>query len=242
MNDKEMDILKNEIQKLKQVCEQYNMGNDPISYDDSYSEIIENIYKANLDKDKSTNEDLAFITLTLGNMAYGDGNYEMSLEYFNAATNLYHQLDDKANMAMAVQGTTDSYFMLEQYSKVMEYNPIVMNYYKEKGEKSKEADAAYYAAEASLKLDNFNDSATYACKALDLYKSINDDANVAYCYNQLGRIYFCDENFKSAAENYKKSIVIRESLGLLSSLPLTTTTWAIHIIGLIKIKRQKMHI
>ncbi|PLX08668.1 MAG: hypothetical protein C0598_12180 [Marinilabiliales bacterium] len=219
MSQVDKDFLKNEIQKLKHICNQYDEGNESIDYDKKYSEIIENVYNANLDRDEDLTEDLAYINFTLGNMAYSDGNYEMSLEHYNASSNFYYKLDDKENLVISAQGIVDSYYMLKQYSKVMEYNPIVMNYYKEKGEKSNEASAAYYSAESCLRLDKFKESASYANKALELYKSLNEEDNQAYSYHQLGRINFCTNNLDEAIDNYKKAIELRKNLGLIEFLP-----------------------
>lgn len=218
MSQIEKDSLINEIQKLKLICNQYDEGDGSISYNDNYSEIIENVYNANLDRDDEFIDILAYINLTLGNMAYGDGNYEMSLEHYNASSNFYHKLDDKENLANAVQGITDSYYMLEKYSKVMEYNPIVMNYYKQKGEKSNEANAAYYSADSKFRLKDYDEALVYAHQALVLYKQINDEENQAYTTNLIGRINFYIDNNEETINYYLKTIELRKNAGIVDFL------------------------
>ena len=211
--------LRKEINQLKLLCQSFEAGDETILYNKKYSDILEKVYNANLDKEADLVEDFGYINLCLGNMIYAESNYEKSLEFFNAAAFYYYNTDKRTELANAMQGIADSHYMLEQYSKVLEYNPIMMEYYKEKGEKSKEAYVAYFSAESCLKLDKYDEAASYANKALELCKSIQEISNQASSYNLLGRIKFCDNNYASAIDNYLMAIVIREKLGLKEFMP-----------------------
>lgn len=210
--------IRQKLSQLKQICEKYDEGDGSISYHDEYSNILAEAYTQNIDQDTDLTENFGYINTTLGNMCYEEKNYDQALIHYNAAATYFNKTNNKTALAVSIQGISDSHYMLEQYAKVLEYNPIVINYYKDVEEISKAADAAYYSAEACLKLDKFKKAISFANQSLGFYESINDVANQAFVYNQLGRIQFCNNKFKSAVSYYKMAIELRQSLGLVEYL------------------------
>ncbi len=185
-----------------------------IVYNKDFNEILEKVYSLDNEQSMGLIMDLGFINISLGNMCYDIENYDQALVHYNSAAYYYSELDNKADIAVAIQGISNSHYALEQYSKVLEYNPIILKYYKENDEKSKAADTAYYSAEACLQLDKYDKASDYAIEAHQLYSRVVDDANQAYAYHLLGRIKFCEDKFVEATEYYSKTINIRERLGL----------------------------
>ena len=206
--------LRQDLNQLKQICQKHDDGDESISYQEEYSNILQKAYAQGLDQEDELIEDFGYIHTSLGSMCYKDNNYDQALTHYNAACNYYYKINNKPALALAIQGLADSHYMLDQHVKVLEYYPIVLKYYKEVGEISKAADSAYYSAESCLQLDKYEEASDYANEAQQLYESINDDANQAYSYKQLGRIRFCEDKFSKAAEYYNKAVNIRERLGL----------------------------
>jgi len=145
-----------EIRTLKQICEKYNNEDDSVIYSIEFNTILEKATTLSLAQNPDLTKDLAYINKTLGNMCYNEKDFEQALTHYNDAANYYSKLEQKSDLAETIQGISDAQFMLDQYAKVLEYNPIVLKYYKEIDEKSKAADSNFELAPDIYILDKVN--------------------------------------------------------------------------------------
>lgn len=113
---------------------------------------------------------------------------------------------------------SDAHFMLDQYAKVLEYNPIVLKYYQEVKEEAKAADSSYYMAESYYHLENYENAAKYSLQALRHYEKVRDASCMAYTYPQLARIYYYDDNYTDAILFFKKSASMYHELNQMVEL------------------------
>ncbi len=207
-----------ELNRLKQICEKYDSDDDSIIYSTEFNTILEKAATTDLAQTPGLTEDLAYINKILGDMCYYEKNYEQSLAHYDAAVYYYSKLNQKADLAAAIQGVSDASFMLDQFAKVLEYNPIVLEYYKEVKEEAKAADSNYYMAESYYQLNDYENAAQYSHQALAYYEKVRDISNMAYCFVQLAKIHFYNDNYTEAIRFYKKAANAHQQLGQLEEL------------------------
>lgn len=207
-----------ELNQLKQLCEKYDNENDSFNYSQEFNTILEKAETLDLAHNPALTEDLAYINLVLGILCYSEKDYEQALSHYNAAAYYYSKVNNRSELARAIQGLSDTNFMMDQYSKVLEYNPIVLKYYEEMKEEAKAADSNYYSAECCYQLDDYANAAEYSLRALAYYEKTGDFSNRAYGYLQLARIHYYSENYDDAAHYYKKSAKMHQQLGQLEEL------------------------
>lgn len=207
-----------ELERLKQICEKYDADDDSIIYSTEFNAILEKTGSTGLAQNPGLTEDLAYINKILGDMCYYEKNYEQALAHYDAAVYYYSKLNQKADLAAAIQGVSDASFMLDQFAKVLEYNPIVLEYYKEIKEEAKVADSNYYLAESYFRLDDYENAAQYSHQALAYYEKVSDISGMAYCFVQLAKIHFYNDNYSEAIRFYKKAANMHQQLGQMEEL------------------------
>jgi len=207
-----------EVNALKQICDKYNNADESVTYSIEFNTMLEDATKLDLAQHSGLTEDLGYINLTLGNMCYNDKDYEQALIHYNSAAFYFSKLDTRSELVSAIQCISDTHYMLDQYAKVLEYNPIVLKYYQEINEQSKAADSNYYMAESYYQLNDYKNAAAYSLQALSYYEKVNDTTSMADTYQQIARIYFFDSNYTDSISFFKKSARMHQALKQIEDL------------------------
>jgi signal transduction histidine kinase len=104
----------------------------------------------------------------------------------------------KSSVESRKQNYENQFALLEKFSIQVEnlYSPEYIA-------KSLLGFASYYE-----QFGDFKQALPYFLKALDQYKQLNDEVNIAYLYNKLGLIYYADGDFISAKNYFMAAFVL----------------------------------
>ncbi|HTB07312.1 MAG TPA: tetratricopeptide repeat protein [Bacteroidia bacterium] len=155
------------------------------------------------------------IAISMGNIGlvyYLQGNYQKSLEYAMSALQLVEEIDDKEGIARNLSSVGSAYKSMGYYSKALEYDMKALNLGRKIGDKSGMANILTTLGSIHTELKNYSQARIYLDSALMLSKQIGEKEDIGASYNDLAVLDSITGNYKQSLEEYKSSIVYRDSM------------------------------
>lgn len=148
----------------------------------------------------------------IGIVYYNQKNYAKAMENYMASLQIKKTQGSKRDIAVSMANIGLTFLKLNDYQNALNYLTEALKLYRNAGDKNGVAEAFYNLAEINAKQKKLNAAQLYLDSALVLSKEIGNRNTIKECYTQKSQIDSLMGDYKSALDNYKNSIIYRDSL------------------------------
>lgn len=138
--------------------------------------------------------------------------YVQALKMYFSYLEIMKEFDDQQSIATTYGNIGNIYFIQKKYTAALELYLKSLEIQINIEDKSGEALSYISIGETYSQLGTFSKANFYAMKGLELSKEQNELENLKHAYSALYNLYDATGNHKKALENYKLSIIYRDSI------------------------------
>lgn len=148
--------------------------------------------------------------------------YTQALKMYFSYLEIMKEFDDQQNIATTYGNIANIYFIQKKYTSALELYLKSLEIQINVGDKSGQALTYISIGETYLQLGDFKKADFYEIKGLELSKEQNEFENLKHAYSALYSLYETTGKYKKALENYKLSIIYRDSISNKENTELAT--------------------
>lgn len=169
----------------------------------------------------------ASLNLKLGNCYFKAGQIDSSMYYFTLALSYYEKENKVAETAQTLSNMGNVYYTVQLYEKALQYFNSSSQYLTKAGKNYELANTLVNIANTYLKKQDTVLALKQYHESIKVAQTASNHFALSAAYNNLGSIYLGKKQYADAAAYVKKSIALREKIGLLSELASSKLTMAI---------------
>jgi predicted ATPase len=163
-------------------------------------------------QDEEIHHRLTLLSL-LGALYWRTGDYDQGALYYAESLALAHEIDDKANIARALNGLSFIDTLREDYELAHERSELALEYANAAGAL---VDSARALSNLGVVAENAGDLATaydYYTQSLTIFRQLDDKRGIASVLNNLGSVADSLGNLEEATSYYYESLDMCRSIG-----------------------------
>ncbi len=169
----------------------------------------------------------ASLNLKLGNCYFKAGQIDSSMYYFTLALSYYEKENKVAETAQTLSNMGNVYYTAQLYEKALQYFNSSSQYLAKAGKNYELANTLVNIANTYLKKQDTVLALKQYHQSINVAQTASNHFALSAAYNNLGNIYLGKKKYADAAAYVKKSIELREKIGLSSELASSKLTMAI---------------
>ncbi len=183
------------------------------NYQSNYKEALK-YYQSALTICNSINDKLLLhrCYTNLGWLSFREKEYPEAINYYLSCIKIGNEMNDKLRNANTYHQIADCYYEMENYPEASDYYFKSLKQGEETGSKDAMMDACGGLGRISVKSHKYTAARGYFNKELMLSKDIGNKLSASSAYAELSALDSIEGNFKQSLDNYKNSILYRDSI------------------------------
>lgn len=155
---------------------------------------------------------MADIQLSIGGIFHQKQNYELAIDYFQRAYELYMEINDKQYISMATANIGVAYQELGDYEQALKNYRLSIKQDSIMGYKTSLGLNLNNAGSLLTQLNRFDEAERYLKDALQIHREQENEARTGYTYEYLGKLYSKMNRYSLAKTYLDSSLVIAKKM------------------------------